>query len=100
MDYLEHEDDLEREQAGIDDYDDRVGSAGRACEKGTNGPTMKGCTQVLGALIEAELQKVSIAVKAMAPGNDLDQCFREQHEEQIGSLKSDLTDVSHNNPRQ
>ena len=60
--------------------------------KDINRPTAKGSLHRCLALIETEVYVLSNVVEAMEPGPELDHCLLELHEQQINSLKSELTE--------
>ena len=115
----EDEDTLRREQAILDDHEDRMneimdcltqlshsrssptvvappmGPAQDEPMRTTSTDPQRGLNRRL-VLIETELRDIANAVEAIERGPEFDRCLLEQHEEQISGLKSKLIDVSCN----
>ena len=84
VDLLEREEDLDMEQAVLDEHEDRVGDLDDRLQQlvRQDQPTQREPTDLLqkglhGRLtfIETELRDVSNAVEAMEPGPELDRCL-------------------------
>ena len=101
VDLLE-EDDLEKEQADLDDHDDRVTYRfdRLAClttpeeqEKRLK-PDPRLCLQWRLQHLEGNLRKISKAVASVADKVELDRCLIEQYDEQLNGFKLELYDIS------
>ena len=102
VDLLEEEGDLAKEQADLDDHDDRVTDLLRRlthlatpedrAEKAKLDPRQ--CLQRRLAHLEANLRKVSDAVSAAAEKTEVDRCLLEQYDEQQNGFKLELYDIS------
>ena len=102
VDLLEEEGDLAKEQADLDDHDDRVTDLLRRlthlatpedrAEKAKFDPRQ--CLQRRLSHLEANLRKVSNAVSAAAEKTEVDRCLLEQYDEQQNGFKLELYDIS------
>ena len=102
VDLLEEAGDLENEQTALDDHDDRVAGLLRhlthlvtpedQAEKPKLDPWLSLQRRLLH--LEANLQKVSDAVSAVADETEVDRCLLEQYNEQQNGFKLELYNVS------
>ena len=103
MHLLKEEDDLETEQAAMDEHEDRVRNLGDRLlqlvlqeepgQKELTDPQPRGLHRCLALIIE--LRDISEAVETLAADPGLYHCLLKQYEEQISSLKLDFMEVSH-----